>query len=43
MIGGSKIGNWLEMQKEMNDMRGKVFEEGIVNYVGKKKKRKDLV
>ena len=31
------------MQKEMNDMRGKVFEEGIVNYVGKKKKRKDLV
>jgi len=26
------------MQKEMNDTRGKVFEEGIVNYVGKKKK-----
>lgn len=30
------------MQKEANDMRGKVFEEGIVNYVGKKI-RKDLV
>lgn len=32
----------MEMQKEMNAMRGKVFEEGIVNYAGKKI-RKDLV
>ena len=30
------------MQKEMNAMRGKVFEEDIVNYAGKKI-RKDLV